>query len=357
MGGFCYESSRVQVRNNLFFLPNQELPFSGENLCVYSKNGQHQSQGEILNGKQEGWWTWWKENGEVWKKEQYDDGEKIGYKRISFNKNGQIEREAIYQNQNYIGENKYLFYESGQILGKYTKDTASNENMTVWYESGQIRAEGSYQNSKPSGKYINWFENGQIKETGSYKEGELDGKLTSWDENGQIRGEGVFKNGIKDGVWTYWYENGQIYKEEDLKALVQEALKEKARKVLAEIKRKVEEAKIIASLTKEEKDNLSSLRSAYVNNIAARVRTFWRYQGAEDNWNCDVYVQQDENGNVESVYVQQCDTSGSNASMSDEKARVFRSSIERAVYKSSPLPAAPDDNVFAREISFKFSVN
>ena len=139
----------------------------------------------------------------------------------------------------------------------------------------------------------------------------------------------------------------------------QEALKEKARKVLAEIKRKAEEAKVIASLTKEEKDNLSSLRSAYINNIAARVRTFWRYQGADDSWNCDVYVQQDKNGNVESVYVQQCDTgsSSSNASMSDEKARAFRNSIERAVYKSSPLPAAPDNSVFIREIVFKFSVN
>jgi len=107
MGGFCYESSRVQVRNNLFFLPNQELPFSGENLCVYSKNGQHQSQGETLNGKQQGWWTWWKENGELWKKEQYDDGEKIGYKWFILNEIGQIEIERIYQNSKLISDAEY----------------------------------------------------------------------------------------------------------------------------------------------------------------------------------------------------------------------------------------------------------
>ena len=57
--GFCYESPKVQVRNSQFFLPNQALPFTGDNLCVYSKNGQYHSQGEITKGKQESWWTWW----------------------------------------------------------------------------------------------------------------------------------------------------------------------------------------------------------------------------------------------------------------------------------------------------------
>jgi colicin import membrane protein len=40
-----------------------------------------------------------------------------------------------------------------------------------------------------------------------------------------------------------------------------------------------------------------------------------------------------------------------------EKARAFKNSIERAVYKASPLPAAPDDAVFDREILFYFRVN
>lgn len=37
-----------------------------------------------------------------------------------------------------------------------------------------------------------------------------------------------------------------------------------------------------------------------------------------------------------------------------EKARAFKNSIERAVYKSSPLPAAPNEAVFDREIIFRF---
>jgi colicin import membrane protein len=98
-------------------------------------------------------------------------------------------------------------------------------------------------------------------------------------------------------------------------------------------------------------DQLNTLKTAYVNNIAARVKTFWRYQGADDDWSCNVYVQQDENGVVEAVNIQNCNLDDS------EKARAFKNSIERAVYKASPLPSAPDEAVFDREIIFVFGVN
>ena len=98
-------------------------------------------------------------------------------------------------------------------------------------------------------------------------------------------------------------------------------------------------------------DQLNTLKMAYVNNIAARVKTFWRYQGAEDDWSCNVYVQQDENGVVEAVNIQNCNLDDS------EKARAFKNSIERAIYKASPLPSAPDEEVFTKEILFEFSVN
>ena len=98
-------------------------------------------------------------------------------------------------------------------------------------------------------------------------------------------------------------------------------------------------------------DQLNTLKTAYVNNIAARVKTFWRYQGADDDWSCNVYVQQDENGVVEAVNIQNCNLDDS------EKARAFKNSIERAVYKASPLPSAPDEAVFDRKIIFVFGVN
>ena len=96
---------------------------------------------------------------------------------------------------------------------------------------------------------------------------------------------------------------------------------------------------------------LETLRSAYVNNIASRIKTFWRYQSAEDDWTAEVYVVQDRDGNVKAVDVK-------NANVGDSpRAKSFMDSIERAVYKSSPLPYTSDDNIFDREIYILFSVN
>jgi len=60
---------------------------------------------------------------------------------------------------------------------------------------------------------------------------------------------------------------------------------------------------------------------------------------------------QDVDGNVQAVDVQKCNLDDSS------QADAFRNSIERAVYKASPLPSAPDDAVFDREILFYFRVN
>ena len=64
-----------------------------------------------------------------------------------------------------------------------------------------------------------------------------------------------------------------------------------------------------------------------------------------------MFVQQDIDGTVQAVNIQKCNVDDS------EKARAFKNSIERAVYKASPLPAAPDDAVFDPEINFYFGVN
>ncbi len=99
------------------------------------------------------------------------------------------------------------------------------------------------------------------------------------------------------------------------------------------------------------RNQLNTLRSAYVSNIAARIKSMWRYQGAEYDWTAEVYVIQDRDGRVMAVDVR-------NANVGDSsKAKAFKDSIIRAVYKASPLPAAPDEAVFDREMVITFGVN
>jgi len=100
-----------------------------------------------------------------------------------------------------------------------------------------------------------------------------------------------------------------------------------------------------------QEDILNELKVNYINQIAARVKDKWRYNGAKDDWGCDVYILQDVNGNVQSVNLTSCNIDKS------AKAKSFKDSIERAVYKASPLPHAPDKTVFDREVVFHFRVN
>ena len=148
-------------------------------------------------------------------------------------------------------------------------------------------------------------------------------------------------------VYQATYRNGKciLLAEEELKPYYESgSLEEEKALELAEL---VE--RLILSVDKM--DKLNTLKSAYVNNIAARVRAYWRYQGAGDDWSCEVYVQQDIDGTVQAVNIQKCNVDDS------EKARAFKDSIGRAVKKASPLPSAPDDAVFDREILFYFEVN
>ena len=98
-------------------------------------------------------------------------------------------------------------------------------------------------------------------------------------------------------------------------------------------------------------DQLNTLQNAYKNNIAARIKTFWRYQAHEDDWTAEIYVVQDRDGTVLAVDVRNANVGSSSEGES------FMDSIRRAVYKSSPLPVAPDEAVFDKELYFIFKVN
>ena len=98
-------------------------------------------------------------------------------------------------------------------------------------------------------------------------------------------------------------------------------------------------------------DLLNEAKANYIKSIAAKVKKQWRYQGAEDNWGCDVYILQDLNGKVQSVSVRSCNVNNS------AKEQVFKNAIERAVYKAEPLPKTPIKKIFDKEILLHFKVN
>ncbi len=106
------------------------------------------------------------------------------------------------------------------------------------------------------------------------------------------------------------------------------------------------------SEVEQSSSQMSTLKSPYIKSVEASIKQFWRYEGAEDSWSCDVLINQAENGAVEGVKILGCDL----PAMSKSNAQAFGASIRRAVFKSSPLPLPQDAGAFDIEMSCQLSI-
>jgi len=104
-----------------------------------------------------------------------------------------------------------------------------------------------------------------------------------------------------------------------------------------------------AELMQKIKNQEIILKNAWVNNIAAEVKSVWNFPGAEDDWFVELLVTQDREGKV--LNVKTGDTNVGNSVI----GKRFIDSVERAVYKASPLPISPDASVWEKYVWIKFS--
>ena len=115
-------------------------------------------------------------------------------------------------------------------------------------------------------------------------------------------------------------------------------------------RRKVEQAELQRQLLEEERkqiklnSRLQNLRAQYIKSIEQKVARNWLPPvKMQTGWSCEVSVKQNPLGEVTQVRMMNC--SGSSA---------FKSTVERAVSKASPLPVPPDPQVFEANIQFTF---
>ena len=100
-------------------------------------------------------------------------------------------------------------------------------------------------------------------------------------------------------------------------------------------------------------EQLNMVQDNWIEDISNKVRDNWDLKSNKvvpyDRWDCRVYIQQDEDGNVLDTEIQEC-------SIRDKRrATRIRKSLVRAVLKTSPLPRPEDETVFTRQIYFDFS--
>ncbi len=103
---------------------------------------------------------------------------------------------------------------------------------------------------------------------------------------------------------------------------------------------------------------LKALKSTYLNSVQEKIKSFWRYEEADESWFCDVLINQANNGAVEMVKILGCSLGNtSNKVMSKSMAQPFGNSIRRAVFRSSPIPLPLDEALFNNELTIRFTVD
>jgi len=123
---------------DVFSVPGTTTPFSGPVVSHY-EGGTVESQGALLNGKQEGPWIEYYENGKKSEEGSYHAGEEEG-------------------------------------PWKY------------WFENGQLDSEGAYHAGSPVGPWSKHFESGKPDSEGAYVDGVMNGPWKFYDETtGQVR--------------------------------------------------------------------------------------------------------------------------------------------------------------------------
>lgn len=137
--------------------------------------------------------------------------------------------------------------------------------------------------------------------------------------------------------------------EKQRKAEEAEALRKK-QAAEAEARRKVQEAEMRQQMLAEERRMAKQsaenqrLLAQYNYEIQRKVEANFQVPvNMTAGWSCEVMVEQDRFGEVLSVQMNTCN--GSEA---------FRSAVERAVRKASPLPEAPNNDIFEKKLIFTF---
>jgi antitoxin component YwqK of YwqJK toxin-antitoxin module len=140
-------------------------------------------------------------NGKIKISAMFRNGVPEGLKR-EYTAEGNLEKAYLYKNGVIIGEG--IVKEDGNRDGQW-KD---------FYSDGSLQAEGIYDNGKQIGEWKYYHLNGKLEQTGKFnKQGKFEGKWKWYFDNSKLLKEENYRNGLKDGMSTAYDETGKVIEE------------------------------------------------------------------------------------------------------------------------------------------------
>ena len=147
-------------------------------------DGALRRSGELVDGLQEGEWSF-------------------------YYASGRLRARGSYRGDVPDGEWTY-WYEDGtkEMHGTY-RNERQHGDWSVWYPNGRLEARGRYEEGLEVGPWTYWHATGQEQREGSYLAGERVLRWTSRDEEGRKRSEGAYLDDVPVGAWRFWDETGR----------------------------------------------------------------------------------------------------------------------------------------------------
>ncbi len=218
------------------------------------ESGAKQSMGEVVNGKENGYWESWWENGNFQYKGFFSEGKQDSSWQF-YNEEGMLLREGSFKNDLMHGlwtdyhtvnqKSGFGHYAFGRLTGLwnyYYPDGTLNQKgfyyldlqdstWEVYFNNGNISSKENYKHGVPSGEWTTWNEQGTMIQKMQYTSDGTQMVLNTWDSKGRpevIDGNGIFKllftngkvletsaikNGNKTGSYKKYYENGTMDEE------------------------------------------------------------------------------------------------------------------------------------------------
>lgn len=196
--------SASEEYTDIYSYKNGEL--DGLNVVYYKNNIKE--IGHWKDGKQNGLFQMYTEDGILIDNANFKDGERDGLTEQFYNDTGKLRVSANYKNGVLEGEFK-AYYPNGNLQGEVNYVNGEmNGDFKEYHENKKIRLSGSYKNSFQEGEWRSYLEDGTLESIINYKAGEFHGIKEDYYKNGNVWTRQEFKNNDLDGVYEVYYENG-----------------------------------------------------------------------------------------------------------------------------------------------------
>ena len=212
-GKFCDKDGKLfsgrtkrasEEYTDIYSYKNGEL--DGLNVVYYKNNIKE--IGHWKDGKQNGLFEMYTEDGILIDSGTFKNGERDGVTKQFYNDTGKLRVSANYKNGVLEGEFK-AYYPNGNLQGEVNYVNGEmNGDFKEYHENKKIRLSGSYKNSLQEGEWKSYLEDGTLESIINYKAGELHGIKEDYYKNGNVWTRQEFKNNDLDGVYEVYYENG-----------------------------------------------------------------------------------------------------------------------------------------------------